>query len=328
MSSAVSARDGSASRKLSGLAVGGIAAAVALAGSALWNKRAAAQAERRNPPIGSFVDTAGARLHYLRRGAGDPVVLIHGNGSTIQDWLISGVFDSLAEDHDVIAFDRPGCGYSSRPRSTVWTAEAQAEVIAEAMRSLGIERARVVGHSFGATVAAALALNYPELVERLVLISGFYYPTPRLDSLVSGIVALPIIGDVPRYTVSPIWGRVMKPMMDRMLFSPAPVTESWKRDFPIGLITRPFQLHATAADGALMQQGAMSLAPRYGELHMPVTIVTGDGDKMVNPGAQSMRLHGQVAQSRIAVVSGAGHMSHHIGPEQVIEAVRGETVSA
>ena len=75
-------------------------------------------AERKNPPIGTFIECDGVRLHYLDRG--DPtapcVVLLHGNGSMIQDFTISGLVDLLARRNRVLCFDRPGFGYSQRPR--------------------------------------------------------------------------------------------------------------------------------------------------------------------------------------------------------------------
>jgi hypothetical protein len=81
-------------------------------------------AERKNPPIGSFIECDGVRLHYLDYGeATNPcVVLLHGNGSMMQDFVINGLVDLLARDHRVLCFDRPGFGYSQRPRSRIWSA--------------------------------------------------------------------------------------------------------------------------------------------------------------------------------------------------------------
>src|SRR3954463_7324695 len=70
--------------------------------------------ERNNPPIGTFIECDSVRLHYLDRGdpAAPCVVLLHGNGSMIQDFMISGLVDRLAEHNRVLCFDRPGFGYS------------------------------------------------------------------------------------------------------------------------------------------------------------------------------------------------------------------------
>jgi hypothetical protein len=110
----------SIARKAFPLAVG---VAVGAAASALLNRWLARRAERRNPPIGKFITVHGVRLHYVERGAGRPLVLLHGNGSMIQDFHSSGLIDLAAKKYRVIAFDRPGFGYSPRPRRTVWTPE-------------------------------------------------------------------------------------------------------------------------------------------------------------------------------------------------------------
>ena len=107
-------------------AVAGAIAVGALVVSALVNRHFTNKAERDNPPTGRFVEVDGVRLHYVERGSGEPLVLLHGNGSMIQDFETSGLVDMAAKSYRVIVFDRPGYGHSERPRSTIWTAEAQA----------------------------------------------------------------------------------------------------------------------------------------------------------------------------------------------------------
>src|SRR5688572_11836386 len=77
---------------------------------AFQNDRAAKRAEHDHPPIGAFVAADGVRLHYVRKGSGPVVVLIHGNPGSVEDWTLA-VLPDLAETHHVIAFDRPGHGY-------------------------------------------------------------------------------------------------------------------------------------------------------------------------------------------------------------------------
>jgi len=95
----------------------------------------------------------------------------------IQDFECSGLVDLVAKDCRVIVFDRPGFGHSERPRSVVWTPDAQAELIKLALEQLGVSNAIILGHSWGASVAVSVALKYPSLVRGLVLASGYYYPT-------------------------------------------------------------------------------------------------------------------------------------------------------
>jgi pimeloyl-ACP methyl ester carboxylesterase len=152
---------------------------VAAVASALLNRWLAQKAERRNPPLGRFITVDGVRLHYVERGTGTPLVLLHGNGTMIEDFQSSGLIDLAAKKYRVIAIDRPGFGYSERPRRTVWTPEAQADLIAAALKEIGVPRAIVLGHSWGTLVAVSLALKYPQEVQALILASGYYYPKAR-----------------------------------------------------------------------------------------------------------------------------------------------------
>jgi pimeloyl-ACP methyl ester carboxylesterase len=296
------------------------ASAATAVGLVAFNVANTRRTEAENPPIGGFIKVDGVRVHYLEQGSGPPIVLLHGNGATVEDWTASGLFDQLAADHRVIAFDRPGFGYSDRPRSTVWTPKAQADVIAKAIAQLGIERPLVVGHSFGTLVTLALALEHTELVRGIVLIGGYYYATVRADAVLTSPPAIPIIGDAMRYTVSPLIAAAISPLAAKKIFHPAPVSDKFEA-FPIALSFRPSQIRAEAAEAGMMIPAAASLNKRLGELDLPVTIIAGAGDKMVFPGPQSERLHAALPGSRLHMIEGAGHMVHYTATEKVVAAI-------
>src|ERR1700760_1888369 len=182
------------------------AGAIALGALAVVNHLMARRAERAHPPEGSFMEVDGVRLHYSDRGKGSPVVLIHGNAVSGDDWNTSGVAEFLLRSHRVVIFDRPGFGYSERPRGHLWTAAQQADLLYKALRQLGVERPVVVGHSWGTIVALALAERHQADVAGLVLLSGYYFWTLRPDVLLVLAGALPVLGDVLRYTVLPLLG--------------------------------------------------------------------------------------------------------------------------
>jgi pimeloyl-ACP methyl ester carboxylesterase len=301
---------------ITGLGVLGAAA------TALWVQMQARRAERENPPRGEFLDVDGVRLHYVQRGTGTPVVLIHGNAVSLEDFEASGLLDRLAVNHRVVAIDRPGFGHSSRPRDRMWTPKAQAKALHAALQALGITQARVVGHSMGAMVAAALALDHPEDVDRLVLLGGYYYPTLRVDALLNAPVALPVIGDAMRYTVEAAVSRATLTGAVKSMFAPNPVPEHFSRVLSREMMLRPIQLRANAEDAAFMMQAASDAAGRYGDLQMPVVIVAGEDDRIVDPHAHSARLHGDVSGSELLMIPGAGHMVHHAVPARIAEAVR------
>jgi pimeloyl-ACP methyl ester carboxylesterase len=297
-----------------------VAAAGVLAATALVNRQLARRAERRHRPIGKFVRVDGIRLHYLERGHGDPLVLLHGNGSMIEDFETSGLIDLAAKKHRVIVFDRPGYGHSERPRGTIWTPEAQADLLHRAMAKIGVPRATVLGHSWGASVAIALALKYPKAVTGLVLASGYYYPSVRGDVLVLSQPAIPVIGDIIRYTIAPLASRLLWPLAMRKIFGPAAVPKKFE-GFPKEMAVRPSQLRASAAEAFLMIPDAIALQDRYADLRMPVVIIAGDQDRLVDIDRQSRRLHRQISQSAFRRVRGAGHMVHQTATSDVMGAI-------
>jgi pimeloyl-ACP methyl ester carboxylesterase len=291
-----------------------------LLGLSIRNNRRAEQAEREHPPIGHFIWVDGVRLHYVDRGHGDVVLLCHGNGSLIEDFLISGVVDRLASRYRVIAIDRPGFGYSTRP-GRMWTPGDYGRLLAHALSALEADKVIVVGHSWGAFVAVALALGAPGLVRGLVLESGYFFPTPRRDTLLFGLPAIPILGDLMRHTVSPIISELMLPYLIKKIFAPAPVPSRFHRSFPKALAVRPSQLRAAAEDSALMLLAASQLQSRYRDLHLPVAIIAGKNDQIVDTQRQSVRLHAKIPGSMLRCVDGVGHMLHHVRPDQLVEAV-------
>ena len=295
------------------------AGTVALAGMALVNRQRTQAAERAQPATGGTVEINGVRLHYVEEGSGPPLLLIHGLGTQVEDWRASGLFGRLARNHRVIAFDRPGYGHSQRPRSTIWTPAAQARLIADALQALELPTMPVVGHSWGTLVAVAMALHRREAVSGLVLLSGYYFPTPRVDAVLGAAPAIPVVGDVMRHTVSPLLGAATFPAVAKQIFAPAEVPDAFI-EANKALALRPSQMRAEGADSALILPAAAGYQSRYGELTLPVAIAHGPPDKLI-PFEQSERLHAAVPGSTLHPIEGAGHMLHYPRLDAVTEVV-------
>jgi pimeloyl-ACP methyl ester carboxylesterase len=146
-------------------------------------------------------------------------------------------------------------------RATSFDAGCQAELIKHALERLG--------HSWGASVAVALALKYPDLIRGLVLASGYYYPTARPDVIAMGAPALPVIGDILCHTLSPLISRAIWPLMMTKIFGPRSVPAKFGA-FPKEMALRPSQIRASAAESALMIPDAFNLRNQYSDLKMPV----------------------------------------------------------
>lgn len=297
--------------------LGTAAALAAMAAIVSLKSRAA---ERENPPTGKFITVAGTRLHYVDRGSGEPLLLLHGNGAMMKELELSGLIDRLAQHYRVLAFDRPGYGYSDpAPRGS--SPEAQATLLHQALRQLNIRSALVVAHSWGTLVALALALAHPQQVHRLALLSGYYFPTLRLDALMMAPPATPLLGALLRHTLSPLLGRLAWPLLLKKLFSPAPINGRFRRDYPAWMTLRPHQLHTSARESVQMIPAAARLAARYHELALPLTIIAGAGDLQVLPRLHAQRLHRMLPHSELVLVPGAGHMVHHTATAQVADAI-------
>jgi pimeloyl-ACP methyl ester carboxylesterase len=189
------------------------------------------------------------------------------------------------------------------------------------MTRLGVTRAMVLGHSWGASVAVALALRSPHLIKGLVLVSGYYYPTPRIDALIFSGPRLPIIGPVISHTIAPLLARAIWPRLTKKIFAPAPVPAKFKKGFPRELAIRPSQLRASAEESALLIPTAAALQRRYHELTVPIGIVAGEDDEVVATASQSARLHHELRQSTFQRVPGNGHMVHQTSTDEILAAV-------
>ncbi len=157
-----------------------------------------------NPPAGQFLEVDGVRLHYVERGSGEPLVLLHGNGSMIQDFQIQRI-------------GRPGRqelqGHHHRPpRFRPQQPATERHLDARCPGPVDPARARssrcFTGHRTRALLGrvgrgGSCALKFPDFVRGLVLASGYYYPTLRPDVVTMSAPAIPVVGDVMGHTVSP-----------------------------------------------------------------------------------------------------------------------------
>src|SRR6185436_9513004 len=154
----------------------------------------------------------------------------------------------------------------------------------------------------------ALAMNYPGQVQSLVLASGYYYPTARADVVILSPPSIPIIGDLLSHTISPMVSSVMWHLILRKIFGPSPVPKKFD-GFPDEMAVRPSQIRASATETALMIPSATRLQNEYHQLQMPVAIVAGAQARLIES-EQAVRLNGNIAQSTLRCVPGAGHMVH------------------
>ncbi|MEZ0250624.1 MAG: alpha/beta fold hydrolase [Methylobacteriaceae bacterium] len=280
--------------------------------AAAFTARGAEQGAKavRKPP-GQFVTVDGLPVHVIVRGRGRPVVLVHGNGTMAEDFAICGLIDRLAARYRVIAIDRPGFGYTGRPRHRIWTAQAQAVLLHRVLEQLGVERPLLVGHSWGTIVALALAVDGRRPLRGLVLLSGSYFPGHRTDAALIAPLAVPGLGDATRALVPAKVSASLTGQSFRQVFWPQPVPARFTARFPIEIAAAATQLRAVSEDAASMNAAATGLQRRYAGLTLPVSILAGDADAIVKASEHSVRLHTTIPGSTLRLLPGLGHMIHY-----------------
>ena len=297
------------------------AATLAVASKLLMRPRDANWAENRHVVFHSdysrFVDVDGIRVHYQE--AGEPsapaLVLIHGFASSTLVW--SKVFLPLAESgFRVIALDMLGYGYSGKPRNGEYTIAGQAKLLIGLLDRLGINRATLVGSSYGGAVAATCALDYPERVKRLVLIGTVNNNRP-LNYKLMRVFGSPVFGDV----VSPLLigsrrllRRRMKRVYDR---------HAWALD-ERRVEARHLPLRAAGTQRAIIRTVRCWDAERISRdahlIRQPVLLLWGENDSEI-PLADGERLHEEIPGSRLIVFLKCGHIPHEEYPEAFTKVV-------
>ena len=284
--------------------------------------------EAAHPPAGQFMDVEGARLHVaeLGRKRGEPgaepaVVLIHGASGNMEDMRIA-LGEQLASAHRVILIDRPGHGWSSRPADDSYASPArQAELVAEALKRLGVTRAIMVGHSWGGALATAYALAFPDRTAGLVLLSAVTHPWAAGPGWYNIIASLPYVGPLFLRTLVYPLGLFMAAGASRSVFEPQAVPENYLRRAAIRLVLRPSTFFANARDLALLKRFIAAQVPSYRKLRSPTIIITGDRDALVSPKINACALAATLRRAKLIVLKDVGHMPHHAAPGIVVAAI-------
>jgi pimeloyl-ACP methyl ester carboxylesterase len=299
---------------------GFIGGAAALGGSGCG--RAGAGPEAAHPPTGAFVTVDGLRVHHLDRGSGTPVVLIHGASGNLRDFSFSLV-DRLADEGlRPIAFDRPGLGYSERPADEGWEPAVQARILRRAAAKLGVERAVVVGHSWGAAAAMAWALDAPESVIGVLSLAGATYPWGGDAGLLYSLGASPLWSGATRRLATLLVDQENPEGVVARVFRPNAPPEGYARHIGVGLALRPASFRANAEDLDNLHAALERMAPRYRSLVPPVEALHGEADRTVWASVHSEPLARAAPRGRLTLLPGVGHMPHHAAEDAVVDAIR------
>ena len=270
------------------------------------------------PPQGEFLIVDGKRVHVIVRGEGPDVVLIHGASGSALD-MMQAMGDDLAQKHRVIAFDRPGLGYSDTLADQ--SLKAQALQLAAAAKQLDVREPLLIGQSYGGAVSLAWALFAPIKPRALVLISAPSMPWPgKLDVSY-------------RLTANPTGAALILPVaaafvplsyVDKAItsvFAPESVPEGYATKTAAALALRLPTLRANMAQVNALRAQLVAQEPLYPSLTLPIEMVHGTADTIVPVEVHSIPFTKLVASAHLEVIEGAGHMPHYTRKAQVFGAI-------
>ena len=270
-------------------------------------------------PVTGYLEQGRHRLRYLEAGEGSPVILIHGAITTADEMAIA-LFDDLTPRHRVVAFDRPGHGGSTRARFGGEPLD-QARRIRAGVQTLGIERPILVSHSFGTVVALSYAMEWPEAVAGLVMISPLLLPEARLEHLLFGPRAAPLTGDFVAHGPGRAQDAALLPLLWEMMFKPQPMPREFRERFPFDLANNAEGMQAMGED-SVQAVGRLTLNfSRLAACRVPTHIFVGAADLVVDPMKHGAIAAAAMPRSRFRVLPGMGHMLHHFHPALIAGAV-------
>lgn len=275
-----------------------------------------------HPATGEMIPVNGADVHVLKEGNDGPVVLmIHGASANAREfsWTLA---PRLSETHRVLMTDRPGHGHSERPRDSE-TLSVQASQMAGVLKALAPgEKAIVVGHSFGGAVSLRLALDYPELVDGLVLLAPVSHDWGGGgEAWYNKYAAHPAIG--PMFTrLVPVVGPSQVRNGVTSVFSPKPAPEGYFESSGIGLLFRPSNFTANAKDVNALRHELAAQQSRYSEISVPTVVFSGALDTVISPPLHVGKLKHQVEGLELVKLSDGGHMPHHAFGADVADTIK------
>jgi pimeloyl-ACP methyl ester carboxylesterase len=295
--------------------------AIAGGGLAYFSWKTAQKVKAAIPPIGKFIEVDGGRLHYVDRGQGAPIVMIHGLGGTLQHYTAT-IADEIARTNRVIILDRPGGGYSERPAGADATTITQAGIIQRAIEKLGVTDPLIVGHSLGGAVALAHAVGHQGKARGYVLLAPLArvpdQPPPMFKRL---HVPSPLMQRIIAWTIGVPLGIKYGRQITTEVFAPQPVTADFATASGGFLGLRPKQILTNMMDFNATTPAVRELPTHYKDIAAPVLCVFGVEDRVLMAEFQLAALSA-IPGIEIQRLQGAGHMLMHNEPSAVIAAIR------
>ncbi|MGP1676027.1 MAG: alpha/beta fold hydrolase [Burkholderiales bacterium] len=290
-------------------------------GLLLFTIRTVRRVEAALPPAGRFVDVPGARLHVVERGQGPALLLVHGLAGQLSHFTY-GIVDQLATQYRVVAVDRPGSGYSVRAPGASAALGAQADVLAALIDTLELGGPVVVGHSLGGALALALAQRHPQRVAGLALVAPLTHMVQGVSAAFKGLeITRPWLRTFLAWTLAVPVSIAKRDEILGLVFGPEAVPRDYATRGGGLLALRPSHFIAASTDLAAIPEDLPGIEQRYATMKLPVSILYGRGDRILNPHDQGEALAAKLPGAQLTLVDG-GHMLPITAPARTVQFIR------
>jgi pimeloyl-ACP methyl ester carboxylesterase len=299
--------------------------AAALACAFVFSWWEAARIAERYPNIGVLTDIGGMKmnsLHWPRPATADlpPLVFIHGASGNLRDpW--GAFFEPLKTRAEMLFVDRPGHGYSERGGAENATPAGQADAIAALMRAKGMDRAIIIGHSFGGATAASFALRHKDMTAGLLFLSPATHPWPGGVDWYYDLANVPVIGTLFCNTLALPAGMLQIEAGIKHVFSPNVAPKDYLERAAIPLVLRPGNFCNNARDVANLLVYVRKTQPHYKEITARTIVITGDSDDIVYEEIHSRGLKRDIPGAELYWVRNLGHKPDYIATDLAIAAI-------
>jgi magnesium chelatase accessory protein len=271
-----------------------------------WPNRAASR----------MVSAGGLDWHVQEMGAGPKLLLLHGTGASTHSWR--DVAPLLAKNFHVLMPDLPGHGFTGMPASRGLSLSGMAGLVAQLCRSLGFAPEIAIGHSSGAAVLIAGAMEAGLRPRGIVAINGALLPI-RNARLLSPLAGLLFVNPVVPHLFA--WRARSEVAVARVLAGTGSALDARGIALYEKLFRNPG--HVAGALGMMANWNLDRLQDDLGRLDLPLVLVTAPGDKAVPPG-DAAKVAALVRDGRVVMLARGGHLAHEEYPKDVCDVLIAE----
>ncbi len=266
-----------------------------------------------NSEYSKFIEVDGIKLHYQEKGAGTPLVLIHGYGSSTFTWR--DVFVPLSEKFRVIAVDLKGFGFSEKPAGD-YTKREQAVLVQKLLDKLNIEKAYFAGSSMGGEVSLNVALQNPNRVEGLILIDASGVESVKGSSSTPWFYEIPFVGR-GLVAVGLLSDNLVRASLKRSYFDDSKVTEKVVSTYYLPLQTNNGQRAVVSTE---RQWDLYPIEDDLSKIKVPTLLIWGRED-VVTPLAGGKIMNASIENSQLVIFENCGHLPAEEMPQRTVEEI-------